>query len=76
MSDRDLNLILNLRCLVAVVAEIGGAIIDDSALSAPDVRERIEFLRVDVERRLEAMRPPSPPPAWAIPGAQPDDLPF
>ena len=61
MSDRDLDLILHLRALVALVADIGGATIDD-------------FVVVEVERHLEAMRPP--PPAWATPGAESDDLPF
>ena len=77
MSDRDLDLILHLRALVALVADIGGATIDDAAaLSAAEIRKRIDFVVAEVERRLEAMRPPPPPPAWARPSSESDDLPF
>jgi len=78
MSDHTLELTLNLHCLVEIVSAIGGGILDEAAaLSAYELQERIEFLRREVEHRLDAMGPPAPPP----PGPNhnrihPDDLPF
>jgi len=78
MTDRTVEQVLHLQCMVEIVSAIGGGILDEAAaLSADELQDRIEFLRREVEHRLDAIGPSAPPP----PGPHqnwihPDDLPF
>ena len=77
MSDRTLELTLQLHCLVKIVSAIGGATLDEAAaLSAEEIQERVEFLRSEVEDRLSAMLPPPPSPRCHPNRLDVDDLPF
>ena len=77
MSDRTLELTLQLHCLVEIVSAIGRATLHEArGLSADEIQERVEFLRREVEDRLSAMLPPPPSPRCHPNRLDVDDLPF
>jgi len=77
MTNRTVEQMLHLQCMIEIVSAIGGGILDEAAaLSAYEIEERMEFLRKEVEDRLDAIGPPAPRPPGHRNRIHPDDLPF